>query len=53
MAGRGVTVATWTFAIALAVYAFDQGGATAVGIAGPCAADAGGAGLAVCRPARR
>ena len=29
----GVTVATWTFAIALAVYAFDQGGATAVGIA--------------------
>jgi MFS family permease len=29
----GTTVATWTFAIALAVYAFGQGGATAVGIA--------------------
>ncbi len=29
----GITVATWTFAIALAVYAFDQGGATAVGVA--------------------
>jgi MFS family permease len=29
----GVTVATWTFGIALAVFAFDQGGATAVGVA--------------------
>src|SRR5262249_4718056 len=27
------TVATWTFGITLAVYAFDQGGATGVGIA--------------------
>jgi MFS family permease len=29
----GMTFTTWAFAIALGVYAFDQGGATAVGIA--------------------
>jgi MFS family permease len=29
----GLTVSTWAFAIALAVYAFDRGGASAVGIA--------------------
>ena len=29
----GMTFATWAYAIALGVYAFDQGGATAVGVA--------------------
>ena len=29
----GITVATWVFGISLAVYAFDQGGPAAVGIA--------------------
>ncbi len=30
----GMTFATWAYSLALAVYAFEQGGATAVGVAG-------------------